>query len=212
MTLVELLIGMALTAVVMTALAAFTMAVTQQSSRTDGDESLELQATVVYARVHHYVSGSIYILQNDSGSLTDSTTPAGVLLWASQGSPYSANSEALVGELEYLYYDGAGTLWLYAPIPYNTMTTAEQSAAATPFPYTTLSASGWAKSNFCTYNYVQGIALGHNLSGVSFTSDWLTSTTQRPALEFALAFNRAPLPAATQYDIAVLRAPAQQPN
>ena len=214
LTFPELLIGMAITAIVMGAIAAGTLAVTQEWTNNDGTQLLQLQASQIYARVHHYVSSSLYICQVTPGSLNSPTTPAGVLLWSFQGSPYSANAKALVGELSYLYYDGAGTLWLYQAPPYASMTGPQQTAASTPISFSTISGALWPTGTFMKYSYIQnqGIAIGRNLAGVYFNADWVSSTTQRPALEFAMAVSRSGQTLINQYDIAVLRAPAQQPN
>ena len=67
-------------------------------------------------------------------------------------------------------------------------------------------------ATFQSLNYVTRTALGTSVSGAVFAVNWMSSTTQRPALEFSLLTNRSPQQAATQYDIAVLRAPMQQPS
>jgi len=212
MTMAELLIGLAITATVMMALCAAALAITTQWYKNDGTQALEIQGNQIYNRFNHYVSTSLYICQLTSGSLNSPTTPAGVLLWAFNGSPYTAASKVAAGELEYIYYDGNGTLWLYAPIAYSSMTSAQQTASATQLSYTTINAVGWPTTSFMKYNYVQGTVIGRDLSGVYFNADWLTSSTQRPALEFAFNLDRAPYSQTTQYDVSVLRAPSPPPN
>jgi hypothetical protein len=213
MTLVELLIGLAITATVMMALSAATLAVTKQWYLNDGTQSLAIQGSQIYNRVNHLVSTSLYICQVTSGSMSNPAVPAGVLLWAFNGSPYTVAQKAAAGELEYIYYDGAGTLWLYAPIPYASMNSSEQTAAATQISYATISTNTWPTASFMKYNYCQPpTVIGRDLSGVYFNADWLSSTTQRPALEFAFNLKRAPYSESTQYNVSVLRAPSQQPN
>jgi Tfp pilus assembly protein PilV len=212
LTFPELIIGMVITAIVLTALAAVTLAVTEQWTNNDGTETLQLQASQIATRVQHYVSSALYIVQVTPGSLSSPTTPAGVLLWSFQGSPYNANTEALAGELSYIYSDGAGTLWLYQPMAYSLMTNSEQTASAVALPFATISAAGWATSTFIKYNYVQGTVIGRNLQGVYFNADWVNSTTQRPLLEFTIALSRGTQSLTNQYDVAVLRAAAPQPK
>jgi hypothetical protein len=213
LTFPELVIGMVITAIVLTARAAVTLAVTEQWTDNDGTETLQLQATQIATRVRHYVSSALYIVQVTPGSLSSPTTKAGVLLWSFQGSPYSANLKALIGELSYIYYDGAGTLWLYQAKPYASMTNTEQTGSAVAMPFTTISAATWPMSTFISnYTYIQGTAIGRNVQGVYFNANWQNSTTQRPLLEFSLALSRGTQTLTNQYDVAVLRAAANQPN
>src|SRR5271167_1048296 len=63
MTFIELMIGMAITAIVAGAIAAGTMAVSTQWNANSGTQSLQFSASQVYARVHHYVSSALYVCQ-----------------------------------------------------------------------------------------------------------------------------------------------------
>jgi hypothetical protein len=210
-----MMIAMAISATVMSALAAVMLSVSQGWQAGDGTQSLEVQSAQVNARVRHYLSSAKYIGAVSAGSLNGSaTTPGYVFFWAYDGWLGQQDGGPEIGEMELIVHDPTSqTLWLYQTIPYATMTTSQQTAAGQGLNWSNIDSASWvATFEGLLNNYVMRTPIGHNVTGATFAVDWPTSTTQRPVVEYTLVFNRSPQGTATQYDTAMLRAPTTQPN
>jgi prepilin-type N-terminal cleavage/methylation domain-containing protein len=210
-TLLEMLIGMTITAVVFAALATVMVSVAQGWQSGDGTQSLQVQAAQVYARVRYYLSSAKYIGLVNAGSLNGSpSTPGSVFYWAYDGWNGVQDGGPEVGEMMLIQHDPTtSTLWLYEPIPVVQMTAQQMNTAGTSMDFANMGDPTWV-AKFKTI--ATPIALGHNITGATFAADYLASAIQRPMVEFTLAIDRSPLGIATQYDTALLRAPTTQPN
>jgi hypothetical protein len=209
----EMLIGMAITAIVLLALTAAAVSVADAWVASDGTEQLQIQCAQIFNRLEYYLSPCKYIVQVQPGSLDGSAaTPGSVLYWAYDGWNGLADGGIEAGEMALIQHDPTTqTLWLYEPIPVSQMSPAQLTAAGTPLSYSTVSNSSWV-ATFKALNYVTATPLGHNVAGATFAADNVSSTTQRPVVEITLALNRSPQPAITQYNAVMLRAPDTQPS
>jgi prepilin-type N-terminal cleavage/methylation domain-containing protein len=212
-TLAELLLGLAVTAIVLTALATFTIALAQNWTSQDGTQQLQVQSDQIYQRLRFNLASAKYIAQVQAGSLDGSaTTPGSVYYWAVDDWQGVSDEAPEVGEMALIQHDPTtGTLWLYQPIAYSAMTTAQQTNAATTLTHANLIDPTWP-ATFKALDYVTATALGTSVTGALFTVNWMSSTTQRPVVECTLVLNRGTQTQATQYGSVTLRAPYTQPS
>jgi hypothetical protein len=206
-----LLIGLSISAIVLTALAAASYAVAQTWESDDGTQQLPIQATQVVARVRHYLSAAKYAGLVQPGSLTGSATGGYVFYWANDNWGGTSDSVPQIGEMALIQHDPTtGYLWLYQPIPVAQMTPAQITAAGTVITWAEMNDPSWV-TTFKGLNYVTAAKLGTSVKGATFVADWFSSTTQRPMIEVTLVLNRPPQNSVTQYAGILLRAPATQP-
>jgi Tfp pilus assembly protein PilV len=212
-TLAETLIGLAVTAIVLTALATFTLAIAQNWTVDDGTQQLQAQSDQIYQRVRFNLASAKYIAQVQTGSLDGSAaTPGSVYYWAVDDWRGVSDEAPQVGEMALIQHDPTtGTLWLYQPIAYAKMTGAQQTAASTTLTYANLTDPTWP-ATFKALNYVTATALGTSVTGAVFALNWMNSTTQRPVVECTLVLNRGTQSQSTQYGSTTLRAPYTQPS
>jgi prepilin-type N-terminal cleavage/methylation domain-containing protein len=212
-TLIELLIGLAVTAMVLSALAAFTLSAAQGWTANDGTQGVQGQSGQVYDRVRFQLASAKYIAQVQAGSLTNpAARPGSVFYWASDNWNGISDEAPEVGEMALIQHDPTtGTLWLYQPIAASAMTPAQLSAAGTTLTYAEITDPGWV-TEFEGLNYVTRTALGLDVTGATFAVENMNSTTQRPVVEITLVVDRSPQAPATQYDTVTLQAPSTQPS
>jgi hypothetical protein len=209
-TFIEMLIGMAITAVVLLALAGATLSVADTWVAADGSEQLDIQCAQIFNRLEHYLSPAKYIAQVQPGSLTGTGAGGSLFYWAVDNYNGVADEAPQLDEMAYIVHDPvAQTLWLWQPIPLAQMNTTQLADAATTLTNAEFTNASWVT----TFKSISSATpLGHNVTGATFAVDDLTSTTQRPMVEITLALNRAPQPTATQYNAIMLRAPDTQPT
>jgi hypothetical protein len=212
-TVLEMILAISISSVVLAAMATMTLSVSRGWTALDGTQSLQIQSALSYNRIRYHLSSAQYIGGVVPGSMTPTPTTAGsVFYWAYDGLNGVSDGKPEVGEMALIQHDTTtNTIWLYQPIAYSSMTTTQQTSANVVISYASMIDPTWP-ATFKALSYVTKTALARNVQGAIFNAMWLTSTAQRPAVEFTLLINRAPQPAATQYDIAVLRAPNTQPN
>jgi prepilin-type N-terminal cleavage/methylation domain-containing protein len=212
-TLAELLIGLAVTAIVLTALATFTMAVAQNWTSDDGTQQLATQSGQIYNRVSFNLASAKYIAQVQAGSLDGTaSTPGSVYYWAADDWNGISDEAPEVGEMALIQHDPTtGTLWLYAPINASAMNASQLSAAGTPLTYANITDPAWP-ATFKSLSYVTRTALATSVTGAVFAVNWMNSTTQRPVVECTLVLNRGTQSPVTQYCTITLRSPSTQPS
>jgi hypothetical protein len=205
-----MLIGMAITSVVLLALAGAALAVGDSWIAADGTEQLGIQCAQIFNRLDYYLSPAKYIAQVQPGSLNGTAAGGSVFYWAVDDYNGVADEAPQLDEMAYIVHDPvAQILWLWQPIPLAQMNTTQLADAATTLTYAEFTNPAW----ITTFKSISSATpLGHNVSGATFAVDDLTSTSQRPMVEITLALNRAPQPTNTQYDAVMLRAPDTQPS
>src|ERR1700722_8939947 len=106
MTLVELMVGLSITAIVMGALAGLTYGVACGWKATDGTQALQLQSSQVYDRVRDYLSSAKYRAQGAPGSLDGSAaTPGSVCYWAAHNWGGLSDGAPQAGEMAMIAHD-----------------------------------------------------------------------------------------------------------
>ena len=221
-TVVEMTMGLVILSIVLLAIAGIIAAVGLAWNDTEMNQSMQVQANQVYARVQHILASAKYVAQYSSGSLNGSSIGS-IVFWRADDYAASPNDETVqTGEMAVIAQDPTtNTLWLYEAIPYSQMTQSEYTAAGVVQPW-----SYWTNSsNISTFeglNFIQKTPLGGpgtlsnptnylQVVGAQFYVYGLTGTSQLPIIEFALAFSRNGL-TLNLYGSSTLRGPSTQPS
>ena len=221
-TVVELAMGMVIVSMITLAIAGIMTAVAQAWNDQEMNQSIQVQANQVYARVQHILSSAKYVAQYNTGALNGSSS-AYIVFWRADDYPASPNDQTVqAGEMAAIVQDpSTSTLWLYEAIPYSQMTAAQYTAAGTVYPW-----SYWTNpanlAAFKSVNYLQQIPLGGpgtlsnptyylQVNGATFYVYSLAGTSQLPIIEFALAFSRNNQ-TLDLYGSTTLRGPSTQPS
>jgi hypothetical protein len=223
MTLVELSIGLVITALVIGALSALWFAVAETWKKSSSSQGTTLRTAQVVTRLEATFRQARYLCQWTPGSLSDtSVAPASCFIWRSDfwnaaGNVNNANdfktqvSDGLaqVGELALIEYDPAAKrVYLYQPKDPALMSVGERTAAGTVWAWSDLSKS----SNLTTFkslSYVQKKVFSEYVGGVEFNVP-TTPSLGRPMVEFTLKLTDSGA-GTIAYSMATLRAPSAQP-
>lgn len=119
-TLIELCVGMAVTAIVASAVATFSLAVSQNWQVEQHNQRLAIGAQVIAGRIRSTIQSAKLVGGCEAGSLSVTTDPAGIMLWTSD-----SNGDGLIqgSETAMLYYDPTSQqLRLYSGGPSETST------------------------------------------------------------------------------------------
>ena len=223
MTLVELSIGVAITALVIAALSALWFAVAETWRKSSSSQGQTLRTAQVVTRLEAAFRQARYVCQWTPGSLSDtSVSPASCFVWRSDfwnaaGNVNNANdfktlvSDGLaqVGELALIEYDPAAKrVYIYQPKDPTLMSSGERAAAGTVWAWTDLSKSS-NLSTFKSLSYVQKKVFSEYVTGAEFNVP-PTPSLGRPMVEFTLQLTDSGT-STIAYSMATLRAPSAQP-
>jgi len=205
---VELFFALIITALVMSALSAFSLAMASAWQRHDELDSLTLRARQAAVRISEQVRDARLIAFCAAGSLDGSATPrACVIIWKTD----TNNDGKIQGaELTMIEHNAVTHELVHYP--------AGQGDTATVLDWATVTDSETAKE------FRKGrsnVPLVRGVYGALFAVTSSTSTTQGPTLEFALKFRHQKRDASnalvplgnpyTEYGTAVVRAPLPVP-
>jgi hypothetical protein len=211
-TLVELSIGLLVTALVLGAVGAFTLSVSRAWENSDEMQSSSLTSSQVTMRLLNElrtVQGIGAVISGTTAPNVSRATvpPAAVLLWKRDGNPPNytdADGRIQYSELEVIEYE-----------PSADKNTGHSLYAYTATPLIDLQMSRNVFNDPATIGEFKKVAtrrrLATNLDGAKFYVLNGASTVQRPVFEFALSFVRDKT-VTTQYGAVSLRAPATQPS
>jgi Tfp pilus assembly protein PilV len=220
-TVVELAMGLVIVAMIMLAIAGIMTGVAQAWTDQEMNQSTQVQANQIYARVQHILSAAKYVAQY-SGSLSGSSAGS-ILFWRADDYPASPNDETVqAGEMALIWQDPTtSTLWLYEALPYAQMSAAQYASAGQVYTWTYWTTPSTVAA-FKTSNFLQYIPLGGpgslsnpstylQVTGAQFYAYSLAGTSQLPVVEFALAFSRNNQ-SLNLYSSTTLRGPSTQPS
>jgi type II secretory pathway pseudopilin PulG len=224
-TLVELILGLMVTLLIMSALSAVTLSVSTQWSTSDATQALQLQSVQLQQRLQRLFASAKFVGYVADGALSGSTlNPAQVFYWQADDFNGVADGLPEVGEMALLAYDPATqSIYLYT-VPSN-LTGAQLTAAGVVMTYAEMSASS-APTSFAALPYITKTCLcgpGANtpaaddplVTGLRVDmldqTDPTTSTRVCTTLEFQVGLSRGGL-STTAYFSATLRGPATQPS
>ena len=223
MTLVELSIGLVITAIVIGALSSLWFAVGETWRKSSSSQGQTLRASQVAIRLEGNFRQAKYVCQLTAGSVTDTAvSPASAFFWRSDywnaagdvSNPAAFTTDVAdgvveVAELALVEYDPAAQrLYLYQPKDAAAMTTAERAAAGTVWTWADLSKS----SNLTVFkglSYVQKKVLSEGIAGAAFNMPAMKAGA-RPLIEFTLLMPRTG-GNAVDYSAASLQAPSSRP-
>ena len=210
-TLMELVMGMIVTGLVMSAIAALLSAVAmgwQQSGATQETSTHRVQA---HARMHRLLKGVKQIGAVRGGSIHGTATPAAAMLWKGDA---NGDNKVQFSELALLIHEGGvGTsegYLAYYDVAYPANWSAEQvSEADTPaLPDNDIfkdSSINW----FRTLDHVRSTLVMTNVVGATFTRTDGANIT-RPSLDYVLTIDKGDGPH-VEYGTASVRPPAALP-
>jgi Tfp pilus assembly protein PilW len=223
MTLVELSIGLAITALVIGALSALWFAVAETWRQSSSSQGNTLRTAQVVTRLEATFRQARYVCQWTPGKLDDtSVSPASCFIWRSDFWNAAGNVNfpndfktqvsdglAQVGELALIEYDPtARRVYLYQPKDPTAMTATERTAAGTVWAWADLSKSS-NLSVFKTLSYVEKRVFSEKVSGAEFNVP-ATPSLGRPMVEFTVKLTDAGT-STIAYSMATLRAASAQP-
>lgn len=188
----ELVLGMAITVIVMAAMASVMTAVStgwKQQGKTQNTYMANRQAVV---RIQNLLSSAKLIGLVREGSLSSNSSDAAcVVFWKSDNYNGAPDRAIQFGEVGLLIHDRASNQIKYYSVTFPNTLTAVQIAALNP----TLQYSDLTTSNgpelFKALNYVTAQAVVSNVTGARFYANQpLGQSSQLPTFEFQLAFSR----------------------
>jgi hypothetical protein len=191
-TFVELVLGMAVTALCLCATAAVMAAVGagwKQQGVSQGTFLVNRQAVM---RVQDLVRPAKLIGLVRTGTLaSNSSNAACVMLWKSDTSGGAADRQIQFSEIALLQHDRSTNTLKYYSVKYPASLTAAQIAALEKtYKYSDLTSSN-APEDFKALNYVTGQTVATNVTGATFyVSQPLGQSSQLPTFEFQLAVTR----------------------
>jgi prepilin-type N-terminal cleavage/methylation domain-containing protein len=210
-TLIELMIGLVITAMVMAAMAAVMTSVAEGWQAGSVSQSTQMQANQIYTRVQKILSGAKYVILPTNGSSGSS-----IIFWANDN--LIADSTVEAGEIGLITWDSTTqSLYLYeAP---SNLTGGQLAAAETQLDWSSLQTLTPATVE--SWTYMQQTPLGGpgttgnanalQVTSANFYVTGLTSANQLPIVEFSLGFSKNGQ-AVTLYSSTTLRGPSTQPN
>jgi len=189
-TAVEMMMGLVITSLVMSAVAAFMLSLTQAWKQNDPSQSLEMPAGQVSARMQAMFREAKYVGMVRGGSVAGTASPAAaIMLWAAD-----TNGDNLIQFSEIVLVEHNTTtkrLMIYQaslPSPSN-----DWQASKTFFDALTPDA-------FKVLQYVGSRKMSNNVQGAKFYVQGATSTSQRPVMEFTVRFSKTVNTSTRTYD------------
>lgn len=209
-TLIEMSLGITITAMVMAAVATMTFAVSTQWQSDQVAQSINVQSTQAEARVQRIIrQAKLTGLVRTGGSiLYPSNTVACVMFWLNDAND---DNKIQFSEMGLLQFDKTNSkLLLYSVVWPAGWTAAQKTAADTNMSKTDLT-STTAPEDFKALQYVTSSVLTKNVTGVSLGVGSAGSTTQRPKLDVILKLKVGAVEK-IEYFSAVLRGPINTPS
>jgi Tfp pilus assembly protein PilW len=198
-TFVELVIGMLVTSIVLSALAVFTFGVSDNWTQSDSSQSAFLRQTMAVERLRHMLREAQLTETNPTpGSLNNSTTPAACMLWT------DANGDGHIqySELSMLQYIPATQKLVIWSIP-ATSSNASQTTLSIP-----------SEASFLALPNVASAPLADNIQACQIFCTPGSSPTLLPSIEVILEIpgSNSSMSSQLLYTTVALRAPNLNPN
>lgn len=198
-TFVELCFGLVITALVMSAVAAFTLATAQHWKQSDQEEATATQGRQATLRLTRTVQDAKLIGASRGGSLTNpATAPAAVILWVRDSNSDGAIQGAECAMIE--HDRDAKLLRLYG---------AGQGDASVVLPWAIFTSDAML-TNFSVGRTSQPLA--RDVKGARIVPYGVGSATQNPMLEYTLKLGGGDEHSVIEYGTCSVRAPAKQPS
>jgi hypothetical protein len=221
-TMAELMLGMIITSMVMSAVAAVMISVTEGWDQGKYVQAVSVSLLQLQVRLGRIFQGAAYVAQSQSGSLSGTGSPAQIFFWMNDTWGGSPDGIPQWGEMGLIVYDApTQSLYLYSAIPTSQMTAGQLTAAGAEVSWSQASGAS-AIAAFEGNSWVKKTTLagpGPNavtgdttvVTGAHIAVDWLSSASQKPTVEFQVAESRGG-ESATMYGSFVLRVADQPPS
>jgi type II secretory pathway component PulJ len=221
-TLAELILGMAITAMIMSAVAAVMVSVAEGWDEGRTVQGLSVSLLQLQVRLGRVFQGAAYVAQSQAGALSGSGAAAQIYFWMNDNWNGSSDGVPEAGEMGLIVFDPTTqSLYLYSAMPTAQMSGAQLTAAGQEVSWSQSSGAS-AIAAFEANSWVQKTTLagpGSNairgdsisVTGAHIAVDWLSSTSQKPTVEIQVAEARG-AETATMYGSFVLRLADQPPN
>jgi len=188
-----LTMGMIITALVMSAVAALLSAVAMGWEQSGQTQTSTINRVQMHARIQRILKGAKQLGAIRGGSLAGNVTPAGVMIWKSDN---NNDGKVQFSELGLLVHEGpvgtpGGYLTFY-DVAYPTWWTTAQKASADNTPPLVTEADVYKDSSIDTFRtmaYVRKTLVASNLIGVTFTRTDGADIT-RPSLDYVLKLSK----------------------
>jgi type II secretory pathway pseudopilin PulG len=183
-TLMELVIGMMVTALVTAASAALLSAVAQGWTQSDTAQDNSLAIIQTHMRLQRVLRSAKQLGLCKTGAIEGSSA-ASILIWKGDA---NLDSQVQFSELALLEHDPADGVIRYYEVVYpSNWTVAQQAAADTPALANDEIYDESAIDSFKAIAYVQATVLARGVTGAEFHR-YDSSTTVRPSLDYVLKF------------------------
>jgi hypothetical protein len=223
MTLIELCVGIVITAIVLGALSGLWYAVGEAWTSTGGSQAVASTGNQATLRLEAAFRQARYIIKADAGSLqNDAAEPASAFMWrgdfwnrkaqrraAPDYATPLADGAVQIAELGLLDYDPrAGKIYLYRARDAAAMTEGQREAASEVPTYDRLTKSE-TRQTFRKLDFVERTVVAEGVTGLLLDFPKLP-VGSRPVVDFTMGISRKGT-STTVYGTATLRSPSTQP-
>jgi hypothetical protein len=210
LTLIEMCIGMVVTAMVLGALSAMWFGVAYAWTGSTASQGVALTGNLAAVRLESTFRSAKYLCQYTVGSADGKTSPAGsVFFW--KNDTWTADGAVEIAELALIEHDAvAKRLYVYEALPAASMSADQQTRASIKVTWADLIASG-TPATFKGYDFVRRTVLSEAISGAAFNVPTSSKPNVRPSFEFTLTVSR-PGGDSLVYGTAALRSPTTRPQ
>jgi prepilin-type N-terminal cleavage/methylation domain-containing protein len=206
-TLMELTIGMMVTAMVAGASAALLSAVGQGWTQSDSTQDNSLNIVQTHLRIQRVLRGAKQLGLCHAGAIEGSSSAA-ILIWKADT---NLDSQMQFSELALLEHDPADGIIRYYEVVYpSNWTPAQKTAADTPALANDEIYDEGAIDAFKAISYVHATILARGVTGAEFHS-FDSSTSLRPSLDYVLKFPNG-TDFRLEYGSAAVRTPSTLPS
>jgi len=207
-TLMELMIGMMVTALVTAASAALLSAVGQGWKQSDSTQDDSLSIVQAHLRLQRVLRGAKQIGLCHSGSIEGSSSAA-VLIWKADT---NLDSQMQFSELALIEHNPSDGIIRYYEVVYpSNWTPAQKAAADTPALANDNIYDETAIDSFKAISYVQSTILARGITGVEFHR-YDDGNTVRPTVDYVLKFPLSGGDSRLEYGSAAVRTPSTLPS
>jgi prepilin-type N-terminal cleavage/methylation domain-containing protein len=209
-TLMEMSFALIIIAMIMSAIAGISGALTMQWNAADQAQSIELQGSLATVRLEQVIRMSKYIGMYRTGSLSSvaQNQAAAIMLWYNDNDTPAGSIQ--FDEIALIQLNTTtNELELYEVVFPSTMTPAQKAAVDLTYSYSSITASN-APETFKAMQYVTAMPIIHNVTGCVLNVDSLGSLNTRPSVEYEIQLSQKG-PSWMQYGVATLRASETQP-
>lgn len=209
MTVVELTIGMAITAMVLGALSALWFAVARTWAASAPAQAAGITGNTAASRLEAHLRAAKYVCQYSPGSADGRVVPAGrVFFW--KNDDWTADGVVQFAELVLIEHDAAAKeLYVYEARSTTSMSVDQRARASLTPNWAELSSAATVDA-FKGFDFIKRKVLSESIVGAAFNVPTIKAGT-RPSVEFTLTVSRTGGDSMV-YGLASMRSSTTRPN